>query len=312
MAAEVAAGLEARPRRLPTKYLYDRRGEELFREITRAPEYYLTDCEREILAGAAPQILAGWQPTGPCDVVELGAGDGEKTHLLLEEALRLGIPARYVPVDIARSALDALVERLSDALPALPIEPVCADYTSALQALRAHSSRPQLLLFLGSSIGNYPDPDAASLLRGVRMQMAAGDAFLVGFDLRKDPWIVHAAYNDTRGLTRAFNLNLLHRLNRELGADFRVDAFDHYETYDPVSGVASSFLISLQRQRVRIEALQRSYDFERWEPIRTEISRKYSREEVERLAGHAGLAVAGWFTDSRGFFADALLRAADT
>lgn len=307
-ADDVRAGLSACPKRLESKYFYDERGDALFRRITRTREYYLTRCESEILDVSAEAIMRSFGAEEPFDLVELGAGDGSKTSRLLEVAVELQPRARYVPVDIAESALRDLAQRLQGRLPALPVEPRWGDYTEALRELRAVPGRPELVLFLGSSIGNYTDEQAARLLASLGADMSDCDALLVGFDLRKHPRVIHDAYNDSLGLTREFNLNLLRRINRELGGRFALDRFDHFETYDPVAGVASSYLVSLDDQDVWIEALDSTYRFRRWELTHTEISRKYSLDEIEAIADRAGLEVVRRFFDHRGYFVDVLMR----
>jgi dimethylhistidine N-methyltransferase len=307
-ASSVLEGLEGEPKRLESRYFYDDRGDALFREIMGLPEYYLTACELEILSHQAEVILADYDAGTPLDVVELGAGDGTKSRHLLEAAMRKGLDLRYVPIDISSAALDHLSHHMVARLPGLEVAPSCGDYLTSLHELHEKSSRPELLLLLGSNIGNYPDDDAAALLDSLAREMTYDDRMLVGFDLRKDPWMIHLAYNDSAGLTREFNLNLLDRINRELGGDFNLDAFDHYEPYDPVAGVASSFLISLAQQTVSIDALGREFEFEPFELIHTEISRKYSPDEIDYLAGQSGLSIVRTLVDRREYFADVLMR----
>ncbi len=307
-ASSVLEGLGSEPKRLESRYFYDDRGDALFREITGLPEYYLTACEREILSCQPEAMLADYEAGTPLDVVELGAGDGTKSRHLLEAAMRKGFDLRYVPIDISAAALDHLSDHMRARLPGLEVAPSRGDYLTSLHELHEKSSRPELLLFLGSNIGNYPDDEALALLASLAREMADEDMMLVGFDLRKDPWTIHRAYNDSAGLTREFNLNLLERINRELGGDFDLDAFDHYEPYDPVAGVASSFLVSLAQQTVAIDSLDREFEFEPFELIHTEISRKYSPGEIDHLAGQSGLSIVRTLHDRREYFADVLMR----
>ncbi len=306
-AASVLEGLQSSPKRLESKYLYDDRGDGLFREITELPEYYLTACELEILYARSHLILKDYEAGAPLDVVELGAGDGTKSAYLLEEALRRELDLKYIPIDISPAALDCLSEHMADRLPQLEVAPLCGDYLTSLHQLHEKSSRPELLLFLGSNIGNYSDDDAVGLLRQLAHAMVHDDRILVGFDLRKDPNLIHRAYNDEAGVTREFNLNLLRRINRELGADFDLDRFDHYEHYDPVAGEALSFLVSLSRQTVTIEALEQSFPFTRHELVHTERSRKYSPFEIETLARQSGLGIVRTLYDTREYFTDVLM-----
>ncbi len=307
-ATSVFEGLQSEPKRLESRYFYDERGDALFREITGLPEYYLTACEREILARQPEAMLADYDPGKALDVVELGAGDGTKSRYLLEAALSKGLDLRYIPIDISPDALAHLSEHMCARLPGLAVAPSCGDYLTSLHALHEKSSRPELLLFLGSNIGNYPDDEAVALLKGLADEMTPQDRILLGCDLRKDPWTIHRAYNDSAGLTRAFNLNLLERINRELGGNFDPGGFDHYEPYDPVAGVAASFLVSLVQQTVTIDALGEEFEFEPFELIHTEISRKYSLDEIDQLAGQSGLSTVRTFQDRREYFADVLMR----
>jgi dimethylhistidine N-methyltransferase len=308
LAAEIFAGLEERPRSIPTRLLYDSVGDDLFRRISASEDYYLTRCEHEILEQQSRSILDAFAPEGTLDVVELGAGDGHKSALLLEAALGGGREVFYVPIDISKAALTVLEQRMRERLPNLILRPTCGDYLSGLRELHAGTHRRELILFLGSNIGNYFDDEAVELLASVRAVIEPQDAMLVGFDLRKDPNLVHAAYNDRGGLTRRFNLNLLARLNRELGADFELDRFVHFEQYDPVQGIATSYLVSTDEQRVQLTGLGTTLELEAHEPIRTEISRKYSEDEIRRIAREAGFDVSALFHDRRRWFADALLR----
>ncbi|MDX1762963.1 MAG: L-histidine N(alpha)-methyltransferase [bacterium] len=306
-AASVLESLESHPKRLESKYLYDDRGDELFRKITELPEYYLTACELEILYARSHLILKDYEAGAPLDVVELGAGDGTKAVYLLEEALHRELDLKYIPMDISSAALDRLSLQMALRLPQVEVVPLCGDYLTSLHELHQRSSRPELLLFLGSNIGNYSDDDAVGLLRQLAYAMVHDDRILVGFDLRKNPNLIHQAYNDEAGITREFNLNLLRRINRELGADFDLDRFDHYEHYDPVAGEALSFLVSLSRQTVTIEALEKSFRFGRHELVHTERSRKYSPAEIETLARQSGLEIVRNLYDTREYFTDVLM-----
>jgi L-histidine N-alpha-methyltransferase len=302
---DVLTGLAARPRSLPSRWLYDERGSRLFEWITRLPEYDLARNELAILAGNLPAILAPLVGAR-CTVVDLGAGDGHKTRVLVE-ALRARCPAvTYAPLDLSRAALDAAARRVSAEVPGVTVTPVQADWGAGLRRVAREAEGRKLVLFLGSSIGNLEDDEAGRLLRDVRVVLSPGDHLLVGFDLLK-PVAEHlAAYDDAAGVTRAFNLNLLARMNRELGADFDPDGFRHLATFDPVRPAMESWLESLRRQEVRVAG--RAFVFEAGERIHTEISCKYDLGRIETLRRAGGFAPVGLFQDERRRFADALWR----
>jgi len=310
VAAQVVAGLTAARKWLPTNLLYDHVGEALFRNIMQLPEYYLTQVEVEILQMNAAAVATAFGTDAALSVVELGAGDGSKSMLLLAAFAAAGAEVEYIPIDIAPTALDALTANVRERFAGLKISPRCGDYLTELHALHQSDHRPELILFLGSNIGNYADAEAIALLKSLRREMSADDAILCGFDLRKDPWLVHQAYNDRFGLTRAFNLNLITRLNREYGGDAQIDQFDHYEHYDPIAGEARSYLVSRKQQTVHYGHLDLTVDFARNEPIATEISRKYDLDEIDALAAAAGLERSHCWLDCRHHFADVLLRRA--
>ncbi|HEX7941381.1 MAG TPA: L-histidine N(alpha)-methyltransferase, partial [Gemmatimonadaceae bacterium] len=228
MLADVRHGLSRPQKELPPKYFYDHRGSELFEEITRLPEYYLTRTERQMLAALAPGLIASMRPR---TLVELGAGSAEKTRILLDAMCRAAdVRHTYVPVDVSAEFLEATAARLREAYPPLEVAPVVADISTdlLLPALR----HPVLHVFLGSTIGNFDQPSAVRLLRRIRAAMRDGDRLLLGADLRKPVGRIEAAYNDARGVTAEFNRNVLRVLNREIGADFDVDAFRHRAFYD--------------------------------------------------------------------------------
>jgi dimethylhistidine N-methyltransferase len=303
---DVLAGLGARPRAIPSLWLYDERGSRLFQRITALEEYYLTRCEREILAREGDRIVA---PLGGrrCTVADLGAGDGAKTRLLLSRLARRSPDLAYAPVDVSASALASACAHASRELPGLRLVPVAAEYSEGLRRLR---SRPRghvlLALVLGSNVGNLERPAAIGLLREVRAALRPGDHLLVGFDLLKDAGILRAAYDDREGVTAAFNLNLLVRMNRELAADFDPSAFEHRATLDPIRPAMESWLVSRRRQTVRVAG--RAFLLAAGEPIHTEVSCKYREEDVTAFGAEAGFEEVGRFRDRRGWFLDALWR----
>jgi L-histidine Nalpha-methyltransferase len=288
--ADVVAGLSAPQKSLPPKYFYDAAGSRLFARICRLPEYYLTRAElaltRRHLAAVARFAGRG------CQLVEYGTGEGLKTRLLIR-ALR---PKAYVPIDISRSALDGAARRLAREFPRLDITPVLGDFSRPLQIpLR---KEPAAVYFPGSTIGNL-SPDEAhaflSMSRGFARRM------LIGVDLRKDPAVLHAAYNDAAGVTAAFNLNLLARINRELGADFDLRRWAHHAFYNAAQGRIEMHLVALDKQQVRLG--RHRWQFAAGETIHTENSYKYSPEGFRALAAKAGWRCAHAWTDRRGLFA---------
>jgi len=301
---DVLSGLERRPRALPSRWFYDARGSRLFQWITKLPGYYLTRAERGILARHGDEIvspLAG----KPGTLVDLGAGDGHKTRLLLERLVRVAAGVTYAPVDVSPAALDEAVRRVHAELPGVATAPLRATYAEALRRLSGEP-RVKLVLFLGSSIGNLEPDEAGRFLAGLRAALRPGDHVLVGFDLVKPLPLLERAYDDPQGVTRAFNLNLLARINRELGADFDLSAFRHRATWDRRRPAMESWLESTCRQVVRVGG--RAFAFEPGERIHTEISCKYTPAGITRYAGAAGFDEVGRYQDAAGWFADALWR----
>lgn len=303
LAYEVLVGLSSKPKRLPSRYFYDDRGSELFQEIMACEDYYLTDCEREILQRHAGDILASME--GPFDLVDLGAGDGAKTRLLLRHAADKGLDVTYVPIDISEGAMKTLAKSVAADFPDIEMHGLVGEYVGGLRWLAKHrSGRPKLVLFLGSNIGNFDRAQARGFLSRIWTTMGTSDRLVIGFDLKKDIELLLRAYNDRAGITAAFNLNLLTRINRELGADFDLSRFRHYGTYDVRSGAMESYLVSLVDQEVRVEHLRRGFVFREWEPVHTEYSYKYLRSDVDSLARDSGFAVVHRFGDHRGWFID--------
>ena len=314
LADHVAHGFAQTPKSLSSKYFYDAAGSRLFQQIMALPEYYPTRTELAIFQAQGAAIVRALQagtaeaPAGQAlAVVELGAGDGLKTKILLRELLAQAAAFTYVPVDISPSALDELVASLRQELPALPTEPLAAEYTAALTTL---AKRPgaKAVLFLGSNIGNFEPADQREFLQALAAPLTAADRLLVGFDLRKDPRRIRAAYDDAQGVTAEFNFNLLRRFNQELGADFQFENWQHYPDYDPSTGAMRSWLVSRRAQTVRVAALGgQAFDFAAWEAIHTENSFKFTLPQIAELAQAAGLRVVEVFQDEAGDFADVVL-----
>lgn len=308
-AYDVLVGLSEKPKRLGSKYFYDDEGSRLFQKIMSLPEYYPTECEAEILTARAVEIVSPLASGGPFNLVDLGAGDGEKTRILIEALRAKGADFTYVPIDISEAAMESLVGALKEEMPDVLVEGLVCEYAEGVHYLgQQPAGRRNLVLFLGSNIGNFNRVQANAFLRRLWSSLRTDDYVLVGFDLKKDIEALLGAYNDRKGVTRAFNLNLLHRINRELGADFDVEQFRHFGTYNVFSGAMESYLVSLVPQIVRVDALQLSFSFDAWEPVHTEYSYKYLRSDIERLAYDTGFSVQGRFEDERGWFVDSLWR----
>ncbi|WP_066221735.1 L-histidine N(alpha)-methyltransferase [Formosa haliotis] len=302
---EIIEGLTAQNKYMASKYFYDATGSRIFQEIMRMPDYYLTDSEFEILSLQAEQIYRALEFSEPFNIIELGAGDGFKTFKLLEFLVAKQVPFNYVPIDISGEAINMLAEKLKSRLPDLSIKPQVGDYFEILKEMSAETI-PNLLLFLGSNIGNYLKADALDLLALFHKNMNVGDKLLIGFDLKKNPITITKAYFDEYGITKRFNLNLLQRMNREFGADFKLDDFDFYCHYDPTTGQVKSYLVSLKAQDVYFENFGETIHFKQNELIWTELSKKYSLSEIDHLAQTTGFKPNTHFLDCKHYFSDSL------
>lgn len=292
---DAAAGLTAVPKELPPTWLYDDRGCELFEAITRLPEYYPTRTERAILTERATTIAT---LTGADTLVELGAGTSEKTRLLLDAMAATGRLSRFVLFDVAEPTLRATAQAVAEEYADVAIWGVVGDFRRHLDRIPVDGRR--LIAFLGGTIGNLGPSHRATLLAQLAGTMAAGDALLLGTDLVKEPTRLVAAYDDTAGVTAAFNKNVLAVLNRELGADFDLGRFDHVARFDADEQRIEMRLRARSRHAVRVEALDLTLAFEEGEDIRTEISTKFRPEDVRAELAAAGLELAAWWTDPRG------------
>jgi len=286
-AHDVRAGLTASPKWLSCCYFYDHLGSRLFEAICELPEYYLTRAETAILLAHAEEI-AGFFP-GPTDLIELGSGSAVKTRLLIEAFLQRPQALRYVPLDICRTVLEEAARDLLPVFPELEIMAIAAEYHEGLQHLQTVTGRRKLVLWLGSNIGNLERAEAAQFLDRVRATLTAEDRVLVGIDLRKDAAVLEAAYDDSCGVTAAFNRNLLARINQELGGQFDLRSFRHRAVYNEQAGRVEMYLVSACAQKVKIEQLSLEVGFKEGEPIHTENSYKYSQAEIETLAAGSGL-----------------------
>ena len=303
LAADARRGLTSDPRVMPPKYFYDERGSRLFEAITRLPEYYQTRTERRILESVAGKVV---RELSPGVLVEFGSGAADKTRVLLNAMRESGTLEGYAPLDVSMDASRRAADSLTREYPSLCVEGVIGDFE------RPHDlpfpGRRRLLVFLGSTIGNFERDASAEFLISVAREMAPSDGFLIGFDLVKDPVILERAYNDTAGVTAEFNRNLLQVMNRELGADFDPNVFRHRAFYDAEQSRIEMQLVSEVAHSVRLPAIDLVIEFDTGESIRTELSHKYDRTSVEALLWRSGLRLADWFTDEREWFALALAR----
>ncbi len=304
-ALDVLTGLSERPKRLSSRWFYDDEGSRLFQRIMALDEYYPTDLERDIFIARGAELARRFAGH-TLDVVDLGAGDGTKTFLLLEHLRSAGANVRYVPIDISEGAMASCHTACTKALPGMAFQGVVGDYVAGLRWLSQQDDRERLALFLGSNIGNFDKPRARGFLRRIWSGLTKGDHLLVGFDLKKDIEVLLRAYNDSEGVTSAFNLNLLTRINQELGGDFDLDQWRHFGTYNVFTGAMESYLMSLVAQEVRIEALRTTFRFEPWEPIHTEYSYKYLESDITDLAEVCGFNIQDRYMDAKRWFCDAL------
>ena len=308
-AQDVLSGLSSTPKSLSSKYFYDDEGSRLFQEIMKLPEYYLTGCEFDIFSTQTEAIYRAFaNDHAAFDLIELGAGDGTKTAVLVDHFLSEGADISYSPIDISQEALDALTAKFNAEFPALKMSARNGDYFRILESLRDGSGRRKVLLFLGSNIGNFSREQSVAFFRSLRAVTSDDDLLFIGFDLQKDPHIIANAYDDAAGVTARFNLNLLRRINHELGGNFNLDKFTHYANYRPIEGSARSFLVSREKQTVQIDALEREFQFDQWEAVFMEISQKYSLRMIADLAAESGFEIKQNFFDSRNYYCDSLWR----
>ncbi len=306
-AKDTLLGLSAQPKFLYSKYMYDDMGSRLFQQIMQMPEYYLTDCEYEILDQQTREIRHTFAGNGQeFDLIELGAGDGLKTKVLMAHLLEQQANFKYIPIDISEKATRELVTSLESQFPDLVVEERVGDYFQMIRALNQVDFNRKIILFLGSNIGNYDDQQCHDFFQGLADVMNKNDMLFIGFDLKKDPAVIMEAYNDPHGYTRRFNLNHLLRINRELDGNFDLENFIHHETYNPVDGVAKSHLLSTREHTVTLNALQKQFHFKEYEPIVMEMSRKYDLETIHRLATLNGFKIVENFFDKRRYFVDSV------
>jgi L-histidine N-alpha-methyltransferase len=301
---ECQRGLGRRPRSLPPWIFYDARGSRLFERITKVPEYYLTRTERSILTRFADFIVAfaGADQGKRVRVLELGAGTASKTVVLLEAMARVQTEMHYVPIDVSPDALDIACGEIASRLPEVCVEPIIANYVTDSPQLK-HFDGTTLAIYIGSSIGNFSPIDARTILRNLGSQLQSGDALLLGTDLVKDESTLVAAYDDKQGVTAAFNLNILHRLNRELGSDFNLGGFMHRAVWNAAKSRIEMHLESRCDQHVEIAAADLQLEFAKGETIHTENSYKFTSQTIRMLLEDSGFEMDAAWTDPHGWYA---------
>jgi L-histidine Nalpha-methyltransferase len=307
LAEDVRRGLTSHPKRFLPKYFYDQLGSQLFEAICLLPEYYLTRAENEILTRYADEIVTAFN--GDTTLLEMGSGSASKTRLVIEALLRKQRELLFIPVDISASALDSSSRILLQSYPQLRIEAYAADYFAGLAELAKKPRARTLALFLGSNISNFDRDDALKFLRALRQVLGEGDTLLLGADLKKEKSVLEAAYNDALGVTAAFNLNVLARINRELGGDFDLRAFRHFAFYNEAPGRIEIYIESLRSQTVTIKQLGLEVEFGEGEQIHTENSYKYDLYDIANLAAQTGFTRARTWLDSAERFSSNLLLA---
>ena len=301
-ALDVKTGLSQEKKYISSKYFYDEKGSELFNQITQHPDYYLTQCELEILENNKLELSQLVQ-NDDFNLIELGPGEGIKTLILLEQLLKDSKKFTYFTIDISLKYLNDLTSKLLKLLPTLTIQSIYKDFIEGLQSLNLHPNKRNVVLFLGSSIGNYHELETKNFLNALWQCLNDGDYFLVGLDLRKNIKVLFDAYDDSDGITKAFNLNLLERMNRELGANFQISNFNHYATYNVYSGAMESYLISTKKQEVYIKDLDQTFYFYEFEPIHFECSYKYRYSQIEQFAKDSNFKILKNFEDFKKYFA---------
>ncbi|MEP3207587.1 MAG: L-histidine N(alpha)-methyltransferase [Maribacter sp.] len=306
---EVHIGLTDYPKHLSSKYFYDEKGDKLFQDIMNMPEYYLTDAEFDILSTHTDEITRLFSKDEKhFNLIELGAGDGKKTKILLQNLIDNKIDFNYLPIDISQHVLDQLSRSLKIEIPEVVVETQQGTYFEALNEIASLTNDKKIILFLGSNIGNLLHLQAIEFLSQVQKLMGDDDLFFVGFDQKKDPQTILDAYNDQTGITAAFNKNILARINSELGGNFDLDKFLHWEVYDPETGTAKSYLVSKEQQSVTVAKLGLKINFAPWETIHTEISQKYDHRTIEWLAEKSDLQIVTQFTDSKNQYKNYVFR----
>jgi dimethylhistidine N-methyltransferase len=305
---DVEKGLETTPKTLPSKYFYDKKGDALFVEIMNLPEYYLSRCELDIFKNKTQDLIDKLQlnPNNYFELIELGAGDGMKTKELLRIIDAQNFKFDYFPIDISINSLKLLKQNLNKELPNVSVQTQQGDYFEVLASLK-ESKLPKIVLFLGSNIGNMSDEMAAMFIHNLSATLQAGDKLLLGVDLIKPKELVLPAYDDHEGITAKFNLNLLKRINEELGGNFDLNHFKHQAEYNEEEGIAKSFILSTIQQKVTIKAMEKTFEFAAAEKINTEVSRKYNDALIAKIIANTDFTISNKIMDSKNYFADYVL-----
>ncbi len=305
---DVELGLDSKPKFLPSKYFYNKKGDALFVKIMNLPEYYLTRCEHEIFENKTQELIDALKLSKDSyfELIELGAGDGTKTKELLYFLQENGYHFDYIPIDISVNALTLLKQDLNKELPDLSVKTKHGDYFDVLKEL-TDSQKPKVVLFLGSNLGNMNDQRATDYIYKLGSSLQAGDKLILGLDIKKPKEIVLPAYDDCNGVTAEFNLNLLERINVELGGNFKRELFKHQAEYDEKEGTAKSYLVSTANQNVEIKEIGKTYHFEKCERIQTEVSRKYDDRIVNKIIEATDFRIECKIQDNKEYFADYIL-----
>ena len=306
-ALDVLVGLSQIPKKLSSRYFYDERGSRLFQRIMDLPEYYLTACEFDILESQT-DVFSSLIEGESFNLVELGAGDGRKTSIFLEHFLQKNFAFQYIPIDISESSMKTLTDFLNAKFPELTSKGIVAEYFDGLKWLNQLNSQRNMVLFLGSNLGNFDKAHSRAFLHNLWNALNDGDFAVIGFDLKKDIDLMLKAYNDAEGVTAKFNLNLLRRINHELGGDFDLEKFQFHSSYDVFTGAMESYLVSKEKQTVYIKAISQKFSFEAWEPIHTEYSYKYLESDIQELAAETSFVIEKQLYDPKKFFVDSIWR----
>jgi dimethylhistidine N-methyltransferase len=306
-ALDVLTGFMSKNKFIPSKYFYDDKGSDLFVQITKSKDYYPTNAEKNIFENKKSKIISHFKKNSEVlHLIELGAGDGHKTKLLVDEFIKNSIEIEYNPIDISENAVEGISKKFNDAN--IKTFGIVGEYIPALKWAYKNKTGRKLILFLGSNIGNFSICDSLVFLQTIWKNLTHDDHILIGFDLKKDINVLLSAYNDEEGITSKFNLNLLTRINKELGANFNIEDFQHFGTYNPNIGGMESYLISKKKQKVKIDYLEKEFEFSEYEPIHLEYSFKYLKEDIEYLARETGFEIVENFIDESGLFVDSLWR----
>ena len=303
---DIYNGLKSKPKSLSSKYFYDEKGDLLFQKIMASDDYYLTNADNEIFSEQTQALAKALNTNNEgFDVLELGAGDATKSTYLLKEWQNSGVDFTYFPIDISSSMITYLETEMPKRIPNLKVKGLAGEYLEQVREANRLSKRRKVVLFLGSSIGNFELHEAYDFLRSLCNELNEDDMVLVGFDLKKNPHQILKAYNDSEGITRDFNLNLLTRINRELGADFNLDQFEHFPIYNPLTGACRSFLISQIDQKVTFSD-GTIIEFKAFEAIDMELSQKFSIEDIDTIALRIGFKKQPYFFDSKKYYCNAI------